>query len=50
MGDGRTALKFAANRYIAVGKSVVERVNPINLVSDTADGRVSRWARPARAI
>jgi hypothetical protein len=36
MGDGRTALKFAANRYITpVGKSVVERVNPINLVSDT---------------
>lgn len=35
-GDGRTALKFAANRYITpVGKSVVERVNPINLVSDT---------------
>jgi hypothetical protein len=35
-GDGRTALKFAANRYITpVGKSVVERVNPINLVNDT---------------
>jgi hypothetical protein len=35
-GDGRTALKFAANRYITpVGKSVIERVNPINLVNDT---------------
>lgn len=34
-GDGRTALKFAANRYITpVGKSVVERVNPIALASD----------------
>jgi hypothetical protein len=35
-GDGKTALKFAANRYITpVGKSIVERVNPIKLVSDT---------------
>ncbi|MCM3879438.1 MAG: carboxypeptidase regulatory-like domain-containing protein [Vicinamibacterales bacterium] len=35
-GDGRTALKFAANRYITpVGKSIVERVNPIAIVSDT---------------
>jgi hypothetical protein len=35
-GDGKTALKFAANRYITpVGKSIVERVNPIKLVNDT---------------
>jgi Carboxypeptidase regulatory-like domain len=35
-GDGKTALKFAANRYITpVGKSIVERVNPIAIVSDT---------------
>ena len=34
-GDGKTALKFAANRYITpVGKSIVERVNPIRAVSD----------------
>ena len=35
-GNGKTALKFAANRYITpVGKSIVERVNPIKLVNDT---------------
>jgi hypothetical protein len=35
-GNGKTALKFAANRYITpVGKSIVERVNPIAIVSDT---------------
>ena len=35
-GDGRTALKFAANRYIIpVGSSVLDRVNPIFLASDT---------------
>src|SRR5262245_37290489 len=35
-GDGRTAIKFAANRYITpVGKSIVERINPIAIVSDT---------------
>ena len=29
-GDGRTALKFAANRYIIpVGSSVLDRINPI---------------------
>ena len=35
-GDGKTALKVAANPYITpVGKSIVERVNPIKLVNDT---------------
>ncbi len=35
-GDGRTAIKFAANRYITpVGKSIVERINPISIVSDS---------------
>jgi hypothetical protein len=35
-GDGRTALKFSANRYIIpVGSSVLDRVNPIFLGSDT---------------
>jgi hypothetical protein len=35
-GDGRTALKFAANRYIVgVGASIVNRVNPIAVASDT---------------
>jgi hypothetical protein len=39
-GDGRTALKFAANRYITpVGKSIVERVNPIAIVSDSRTWR-----------
>src|SRR5947207_7241717 len=42
-GDGKTALKFAANRYITpVGKSIVERVNPIKTVSDTR-----RWVSQA---
>ena len=35
-GDGRTALKFAANRYIIpVGSGVLDRVNPVFLASDT---------------
>ncbi len=35
-GDGRTALKFSANRYITPqGGSVLDRVNPIFLASDT---------------
>jgi hypothetical protein len=39
-GDGRTALKFAANRYvIPVGSSVLDRVNPIFLASDTRPWR-----------
>jgi hypothetical protein len=43
-GNGKTALKFAANRYITpVGKSVVERVNPIKIVSDTR-----RWVDQSR--
>jgi hypothetical protein len=34
-GDGRTALKFSANRYIIpVGSAVLDRVNPIFLASD----------------
>ncbi|HEV3218098.1 MAG TPA: carboxypeptidase regulatory-like domain-containing protein [Vicinamibacterales bacterium] len=34
-GDGKTALKFAANRYIVgVGASIVNRVNPIAIASD----------------
>lgn len=34
-GDGRTALKFAANRYIyAVGIGVIERLNPISTPND----------------
>jgi Carboxypeptidase regulatory-like domain len=42
-GDGRTALKFAANRYIIpVGSSVLDRVNPIFLASD-----VRPWTRCA---
>jgi hypothetical protein len=36
MGDGRTALKFAANRYVVpVGVQVVGRVNPVRDTSDT---------------
>ena len=36
MGDGSTALKFAANRYVVpVGVQVVGRVNPVSAVSDT---------------
>ena len=39
-GDGRTALKFAANRYIIpVGSSVLDRVNPIFLANDTRPWR-----------
>jgi hypothetical protein len=39
-GDGRTALKFAANRYIIpVGSSVLDRINPIFLASDTRPWR-----------
>ena len=39
-GDGRTALKFAANRYIIpVGSSVLDRINPIFLASDTRQWR-----------
>ena len=35
-GDGRTALKFSANRYIIqVGSSVLDRINPIFLASDS---------------
>jgi hypothetical protein len=35
-GDGRTAVKFAANRYIIpVGSSVLDRINPVFLASDT---------------
>ena len=35
MGDGSTALKFAANRYVVpVGVQVVGRVNPVSAVSD----------------
>ena len=44
-GDGRTALKFAANRYIIpVGSSVLDRVNPIFLASDTRPWRGARCA------
>ena len=39
-GDGRTALKFAANRYIIpVGSSVLDRINPIFLATDTRQWR-----------
>src|SRR5262249_44994049 len=35
-GDGRTALKFSANRYdIPAGVPFVNQVNPVKLVSDT---------------
>jgi hypothetical protein len=35
MGDGRTALKFAANRYNQpINISIVERLNPVAIVSD----------------
>jgi outer membrane receptor protein involved in Fe transport len=35
-GDGRTALKFAANRYIVpLGASILARINPISTASDT---------------
>ncbi len=39
MGDGSTALKFAANRYVVpVGVQVVGRVNPVRDTSDTGNG------------
>jgi hypothetical protein len=35
-GDGRTALKFSANRYIVpVGSAVLDRINPISVANDT---------------
>jgi hypothetical protein len=35
-GDGKTALKFAANRYIIpVGSGVLDRINPVSVASDT---------------
>jgi Carboxypeptidase regulatory-like domain len=35
-GDGRTALKFSANRYVVpIGVSVVNRVSPSGVVSDS---------------
>ena len=35
-GNGKTALKFAANRYIIpVGSGVLDRINPISVASDT---------------
>jgi hypothetical protein len=35
-GDGKTALKFAANRYIIpVGSAVLDRINPVQVASDT---------------
>jgi len=35
-GDGRTAVKFSANRYDnAVGVSLVDKLNPISIVNDT---------------
>ena len=44
-GDGRTALKFAANRYIIpVGSSVLDRVNPIFLANDTRPWRAQSHA------
>jgi hypothetical protein len=34
-GDGRTALKFSANRYIIpVGSAVLDRINPISVAND----------------
>jgi len=34
-GDGRTALKFSANRYIVpVGSAVLDRINPISVAND----------------
>ena len=39
-GDGRTALKFSANRYIIpVGSSMLDRINPIFLASDSRTWR-----------
>jgi hypothetical protein len=35
-GDGRTALKFAANRYhLSIGGGFVDRLNPVTLKSET---------------
>ena len=35
-GDGRTALKFSANRYIIpVGSAVLDRINPISVANDS---------------
>jgi hypothetical protein len=35
-GDGRTALKFSANRYIIpVGSAILDRINPIAVASDS---------------
>ena len=40
LGDGSTALKFAANRYVVpVGVQVVGRVNPVRSTSDTRQWR-----------
>jgi carboxypeptidase family protein len=34
-GDGRTALKFSANRYVVpVGSAVLDRINPISVAND----------------
>jgi hypothetical protein len=39
-GDGMTALKFAANRYVVpVGVQVVGRINPVRSTSDTRQWR-----------
>lgn len=39
-GDGRTALKFAANRYVVpVGVQVVGRINPVRSTNDTRQWR-----------
>jgi hypothetical protein len=44
MGDGSTALKFAANRYVVpVGVQVVGRINPVAAVSD-----VRQWLPQSR--
>ncbi len=35
-GDGRTAIKFTANRYIVpVGSAVLDRINPISVANDS---------------
>jgi hypothetical protein len=40
MGDGMTALKFAANRYVVpVGVQVVGRINPVRSTNDTRQWR-----------
>ena len=44
LGDGSTALKFAANRYVVpVGVQVVGRINPVR---DTSDNR--QWLPQSR--